>query len=67
MKINKKMIKSMLFNLSKTKDFTPKLKIGNETKELVQEIKLLGVKITNDMKWMYKPGQTDLASQPYHT
>ena len=41
----------MLFNSSKTKDFTPKLVIDNETIELVEEMKLLGVQITSDMKW----------------
>ena len=51
MKINKKKTKAMLLNTSKTKDFTPKLKIDNETIDLVEEIKLLGVKITSDMKW----------------
>ena len=51
MKINKKKTKAMLFNTSKTKDFTPKLKIDNETIDLVEEMKLLGVKITSDMKW----------------
>ena len=51
MKINKKKTKTLLFNTSKTKDFTPKVKIDNETIDLVEEIKLLGVKITSDMKW----------------
>jgi hypothetical protein len=51
MKINKKKTKSMLFNSAKTKDFTPKLKIDNDIIELVEEMKLLGVKITSDMKW----------------
>ena len=46
-----KKTKFMLFNTAKTKDFTPKLKIQNETIELVEEMKLLGVKITSNMKW----------------
>ena len=41
----------MVFNTAKTKDFTPKLKIQNETSELVEEMKLLGVQITSNMKW----------------
>ena len=51
MKVNKKKTKAMLFNPSRSKDFTPKLVIANETIELVEEMKLLGVQITSDMKW----------------
>ena len=51
MKINNKKTKSMLFNSAKTKDFTSKLKIDNDIIELVEEMKLLGVKITSDIKW----------------
>ena len=51
MKINKKKTKSMFFNSARTRDFTPKLNINNETIELVEEMKLLGVQITSDMKW----------------
>jgi hypothetical protein len=41
----------MQFNTAKTKDFTPKLKIDDETIDLVEEMKLLGVQITSNMKW----------------
>ena len=41
----------MLFNTSKKRDFTPKLKINNEEIDVVDELKLLGVMITNDLKW----------------
>ena len=51
MKINKKKSKSMLFNTAKTRDFTPKLKIDGEDIELVEEMRLLGVVITSDLKW----------------
>ena len=51
MKINKKKTKTMLFNTARSKDFSPKLKIKNETIELVEDMKLLGVKITSDLKW----------------
>ena len=49
--INKKKTKVMLFNTSKKRDFTPKLKINNEEIYVVDELKLLGVMITNDLKW----------------
>ena len=41
----------MLFNTAKKNAFTPALKINNETLEVVEEMKLLGVKITTDLKW----------------
>ena len=50
-KINKEKTKVMLFNTAKTKDFTSNLKIGNTQIEVVEDLKLLGVKITNDLKW----------------
>ena len=43
MKINKTKTKAMLFNTARKKDFTTYLKIDNETVELVEEMKLLGV------------------------
>ena len=51
MKINKKKTKTMLFNTATTRDFTPKLNIENETIELVEEMKLLGVMVTSDLRW----------------
>ena len=51
MKINKQKTKVMLFNTAKKRDFTPQLVIDNEIIEVVEEIKLLGVKITTDLKW----------------
>ena len=41
----------MLFNTAKKNAFTPALKINNEALEVVEEMKLLGVKITTDLKW----------------
>ena len=41
----------MLFNTGKKRDFTPKLVIDKEAIEVVEEIKLLGVKITTDLRW----------------
>ena len=51
MKINKKKTKSMLFNTAKKRDFTPTLSIDGEEIDLVEEMKLLGVIITSDLKW----------------
>ena len=41
----------MLFNSAKTRDFVPTLKLDNEDIEVVEELKLLGVLITADLKW----------------
>ena len=51
MKINKDKTKVMLFNTSKTRDFTPNLKIDGTEIEVVEELKILGVKVTSDLKW----------------
>jgi hypothetical protein len=51
MKINKDKAKIMLFNTKISKDFTPKISIEGKEIEVVEELKLLGVKITNDLKW----------------
>ena len=51
MKVNHKKSKAMLFNNAKNHDFTPALNMNNQTLEVVEEIKLLGVKITTDLKW----------------
>jgi hypothetical protein len=51
MKVNHKKSKVMLFNTSQKYDFTPALAINNDKLEVVEELKLLGVKITNDLKW----------------
>lgn len=49
--INKKKTKVMLFNTAHARDFTPVIKIDNEQVEVVEEAKLLGVKITSNLKW----------------
>ena len=41
----------MLFNTAKTRDFSPEMIIDNNTLDVVEEMKLLGVKITSDLKW----------------
>ena len=51
MKINKSKTKTMLFNTAKKRDFTPALAIDGDVIEPVEEMKLLGVILTNDLKW----------------
>ena len=52
MKINQAKTKVMLFNQSRTIDVLPALVINEDTQlETVDEIKLLGVIVRNDMKW----------------
>ena len=41
----------MLFNTSNKNDFSPELNMDGVVLEVVKEIKLLGVVITNDIKW----------------
>ena len=41
----------MLFNTQKVRDFNPTMYIENTHIEVVEELKLLGVKITSDLKW----------------
>ena len=41
----------MLFNTSYKNDFSPKLNIDGVMLEVVKEMKLLGVIVTNDLKW----------------
>ena len=50
MRINKDKTKVMLFNTAKNNDFTPKVNIGEEQLDVGEELKLLGVKITSDLK-----------------
>ena len=41
----------MLFNFTKNHKFTTRLTLNNKNIELVKEMKLLGVIVTNDLKW----------------
>ena len=50
--INESKTKAMIFNTSQKYDFLPKLSLNKSGNvEVVDEIKLLGVKITSDLKW----------------
>ena len=51
MKINQQKTKIMLFNTSTTNDFQPDMNIEGVEIEVVEKMKLLGVIITNDLKW----------------
>ena len=48
---NRKKTKTMPFKTAKKRDFTPTLSIGGEEIELVEEMKLLGLVLTSDLKW----------------
>ena len=51
MKLNVKKTKNMLFNFSKNYQFSTKLTLMNEDIEMVQETKLLGTIITDQITW----------------
>ena len=51
MKFNKDKTKVMQKNTAKIRDFTLNMKIDGTQIEVVDELKLLGVKLTNDLKW----------------
>ena len=51
MRINIKKTKVMLFNTARKHDFTPTFMIDDVLLEVVEEFKLLGIKITSDLKW----------------
>ena len=45
----------MIFNFTKTKQFSARLSIKNKVIEEVKEIKLLGTYIANNLKWNRNP------------
>ena len=51
MKINKEKTKTTLFNPSKSIDFVLEMRIDDERIETTEEIKLLGIVLTDDLKW----------------
>ena len=56
--LNYRKTKLMVFNPGKIRDFFPRFTINNMELEIVEEIKLLGVKIRNDLS--YKQTQFNL-------
>ena len=51
MKINSRKTKFMLFNNCRNLDFMPKFNLENDEIELLEEMKILGVVFSSDMKW----------------
>ena len=51
MVLNQKKTKVMIFNFTDNHQFTTRLKLNNENVEIVKYAKLLGVIISDDMKW----------------
>ena len=51
MVINQKKTKAMIFNYTKNHQFYTRLSLKNENIEVVDKIKLLGTKISNDLSW----------------
>ena len=51
MQINTRKTKLMLFNPSRSVDIQPQMIIDNEEIEMLEEMKLLGVIITSNLKW----------------
>ena len=51
MVINQKKSKTMIFNFTQNYQFSTRLKLQDEVLETVQDAKLLGTVLTNDLKW----------------
>ena len=51
MKVNYRKTKLMVFNPGKIRDFLPRFSFNSMELEVVDEIKLLGVVIKNDLSW----------------
>ena len=51
MLINEKKTKTIIFNFTNKHKFSTRLKLNGENVEIVQESKLLGTIIQNDLKW----------------
>ena len=51
MKVNEKKTKNLVFNFSKNYQFSTNIKLKGEEIETINDIKLLGTRITNDLRW----------------
>ena len=51
MQLNQKKTKQIIFNFNRDKQFISEIKLKQEPLEIVDEVKLLGVVITSDLKW----------------
>ena len=47
--INQKKTENMIFNFTNKRKFTTRLKVNKENVEVIEEVKLLGVIVTNDI------------------
>ena len=51
MKVNTRKTKFMVFNNSRIFDFMPSFHLANEEIQLIEEMKILGVVLSSDLKW----------------
>ena len=51
MRINHDKSKVMIFNTARTRDFMPDIHIDDNSFEVVDEMRLLGLVITSNLKW----------------
>ena len=51
MKVNTRKNKLMVFNNSRIFDFMPSFHLANEEIQLIEEMKILGVVLSSDLKW----------------
>ena len=51
MKINHGKSKVMLFNTARSRDFMPGITLDGNSLEVVEEMPLLGLVLTSDLKW----------------
>ena len=51
MKLNERKTKNMIFNFTKDKQFITNINLKNHSLEIVNETKLLGAIVTNNLKW----------------
>lgn len=51
MQLNQKKTKQIVFNFNRGKQFTTEIHLKQDPLEIVNEVKLLGVIISNDLKW----------------
>ena len=49
--LNEEKTKTMVFNFTKDKQFSTRLSLNGKTLQSVNEMKLLGTILTNDLKW----------------
>ena len=51
MKLNEDKTKQMIFNFTTNKQLSTRTKLNNTNIEIVEKTKLLGLVLTNDLKW----------------